>query len=259
MGRKQRWWGLVPPLRDTRPVADGPGWSVHIRAPEHAETLERDRGGAWEEANRLSAVLQVLMSGRAVWIGGDAPLRTWSELPPNELKADFFRLPHHGGALDDGGVPPGWTVDRLYDEVQPHAAIISVGTRNPHGHPNPEWIAPVMHDRCRLLCTQATERCQPGLKNDATTFRDAVMSDYSDHLAEPPWRHYKDVLNRTGAGRTPEVSCAGTVVVHLPRAQNVEPRVLPTRAAHQRIIDVWKTPLCRPQPDGSDATSEPTS
>jgi len=123
------------------------------------------------------------MSGRTVLIGGDAPLRTWSGLPPVDLPADVFRIPHHGGALDDGGVPSGWSAEQLYDGVKPHTAIISVGTRNRHDHPNPDWSSPLMRGSCRLVCTQATERCQPGLKTDAEILRKDVVALYADHLS----------------------------------------------------------------------------
>ena len=109
-------------------------------------------------------------------IGADAPLLSWSELPSAELRAEAFRIPHHGGALDDGGTPAGWSVRRLY--------------------------------------------------------------------AEPQYRHLTDKRGQIEKGRL-EVPCAGTVVVKLHLDGRVD--VLPSRGGeHERIVDDWQHPLCRP-------------
>lgn len=101
----QRRFELVSNERDPRPLAHGADWSVTLLAPAHAQNIRREREGEWEDANRYSSVLRVQAGASAMLIGGDAPLLTWSELPAEELPAVAFRIPHHGGALDDGGTP----------------------------------------------------------------------------------------------------------------------------------------------------------
>ncbi len=135
-GGRPRRWEVLPNTRDFRALAAGAGWSVHLIAPEHADTnLRWAREGAWEDANRYSSILRVSGGETAMLIGGDAPLASWSALPAGERPARIFRIPHHGGALDDGGVPDGWDVARLYREVAADTALVSVGTNNGHGHP----------------------------------------------------------------------------------------------------------------------------
>lgn len=150
-GDRKRRWELHFNYRDSRPIAQGPAWAITLLAPAAAQEVERAREGAWEEPNRYSSILRIEAGGNAMLIGGDAPLRSWSQLPAEERPAKVFRISHHGGALDDGGVPEGWDPARLYREVGAETALISVGTNNPHEHPKLEWIGPLTGGACRLL------------------------------------------------------------------------------------------------------------
>ena len=244
-GRRQGTWELLPNTRDLRPVLEGTGWSVSVIAPEHASALERVVTGDWEDANQASAVLRVAVGETAVLVGGDAPLVTWSGLDAEELQAEVLRVPHHGGALDDGGIPEGWDVARLYAGVGARAAIVSVGTGNRYGHPNPEWVEPAiggaLAGQSRLICTQVTDRCQPDIGADVEAFRDNVVRNAA--FAEPPWRHLTDKTRALRSG-LPELPCAGTVVLRL-SAEGAY-RVTPKPSDHGTTVDLWRCPLCRP-------------
>jgi len=250
--RMGRTWELLEATRDPRRVLGGADWSIHIVAPEYSATaLQRERTGRWEDANRYSAVVRVRMGDRAVLIGADAPLATWAQLPEEERAAQVFRIPHHGGRLTDGGVPDGWGVERLYREVGAETAVVSVGTRNPDdwGHPHPDWVAPIMGGRCRMMCTQVTRRCHPDVKQRGDANRRrlvALLESGAYPFAEPLWRHYKSAERPTPAGSVrDEVPCAGTVVVRMtPDTLDV----LPFEDQHADIVDLWDAPMCRPEP-----------
>lgn len=234
-------WKHYPATVTPDPIASGPGWSIRLLAPTETRRLELERVGD-REPNLLSGVLRLEIGGHAIVIGGDAPLRTWASLPPDDLRARVFRVPHHGGALTDGGVPKDWDVERLYDAVQPDVAVLSVGRG--YNHPHPDWIAPVTGGSpCRLVCTQVTLRCEPSIPKAPAGLRLSAIQ--SPHHAEPPWRH----LDAREAPRRDryEVPCAGTVVVEL--RDDGQLKVLPEPdGAHGRLIDGWRSPLCRPTP-----------
>lgn len=241
-GQRDEQWELLITQRDRRPIAAGDGWAVDLLAPQAALYIDRARTGEWEDPNRMSAILRVSTSKHQVLIGADAPLATWAGLPATELPSQVFRIPHHGGALDDGGIPTGWDVDRLYETVGASVAVVSVGTRNSDDHPNPRWIAPIAGGACRLMCTQVTPRCHPKLREDAEVHRKTVLG--RKYLVEPYWRHADDRLKEER--REPEVPCAGIVLVKLEVDGDVT--VLPTSQGHARTVSLWKRPLCRPTP-----------
>lgn len=235
-----RRWELVPAVRDGRPILSGPDWRIDLIAPEHADTqLEKDRDGRPVEANRASAIVRVTMGEHRLLIGGDAPLGSWARLAPAERTAEVFRVPHHGGALDDGGHPDDWDVARLYGDAATTDAVISVGTANGHEHPNPEWVAPLLGGACQLRCTQVTPRCHPNVATEGPGERTRMMR--RSMLVEPAWRHYEDPARRTGP-RNAEVPCAGTVVVTL--RPDAPPEVRPAPERHATIVSLWDQPLC---------------
>ncbi len=253
-GARKRRWELHPSCRGYRAIAEGPGWAIRLLAPPYSAHVQRAREGAWHEANRCSSILRVEAGSNVLLVGGDAPLLSWSELPAEELPAKVFRIPHHGGAIDDGGVPPGWDVARLYREVGAEPALVSVGTNNDHGHPGKEWVGPLTGGACRLLCTQVTGRCHGPLEiantggkaiRDADLIarvRERVISQQRQ-WAVPQYRHLTDRRREIRARRL-EVPCAGTVLVTLYLDGRVEVRPAPG-GPHEEVIDLWKHPLCR--------------
>ncbi|HWO23773.1 MAG TPA: MBL fold metallo-hydrolase [Kofleriaceae bacterium] len=259
-GARRRRWELHYNFRDSRPIAHGTGWAITLLAPAVAQYVQQARDASWEEPNRYSSILRVEAGGNAMLVGGDAPLLSWSQLPPEELPAKVFRIPHHGGAINDGGVPPKWDVDRLYREVGVETALISVGTNNAHGHPRPEWIAPVTGGKCRLLCTQVTGRCHGPLETiqaDGRIVRDADQIAtqrqrvvwYHQQWTLPQYRHLTDDLRAAKADQL-EVPCAGTVIVTLYSDGRLEVLPLP-RGRYEEVIDRWRHPLCRATSPGA--------
>jgi len=237
-GDKKQRWTLIPATVPDQPILEGQDWSVEILAPRHRDIVKRERADKWEDPNVLSAVLRVRMNDNVVLIGGDAPLVTWAELADRrQAQARVLRVPHHGGALADGGIPSGWDVQRLYREINPQTAIVSVGTSNRHTHPIPEWIEPASSTTCTLLCTQVTPRCQADVRGDIDRYRANVLEKKS--LIEADWWHLKD---RYHSGLSNEgVPCAATVVVTLFPKQM---RVRPLPRDHEKVIDLWDEPLC---------------
>jgi beta-lactamase superfamily II metal-dependent hydrolase len=240
-------WDLHPNTRAS--IRSGDGWSVDLLAPRWAAHLERDRSGDEGDPNQWSAILRIVVGEHVVLIGADAPLCSWSALDVSERRAAVFRIPHHGGALDDGGIPDGWDVARLYQETGAATAVISVGTHNRHGHPRPEWIGPLAGGACRLMCTQVTSRCHPPLHREAPAHeerireeREAVFTPRYAHLVEAQWRHLTDRTGQVRKGQL-ELPCAGTVAVRLGFDETI--RILPSADAHDILIDRWQQPLCR--------------
>jgi hypothetical protein len=216
--------------------------------------VKHERDGAWEEANRYSSILRVEAGGNIMLVGGDAPLFSLSKLPSTELPAKVFRIPHHGGAIDDGGVPPGWDVDRLYREVGAETALISVGTNNAYGHPKKSWIQPLTGGACRLLCTQLTARCHGPVditqadgtvvrdRDEVSELRERVITQHHQWTV-PQYRHLTDRRRAVRSGQL-EVPCAGTVVVTFHLDGRVD--VLPAPGGgHESVVDDWERPLCR--------------
>jgi beta-lactamase superfamily II metal-dependent hydrolase len=250
-----RRFELLPNTRSPHPLASGEGWSVTLIAPPYGLVVRREREGEWQQANRHSSILRVQVGPNVMLVGGDAPLQSFSELPPDQRKAEVFRIPHHGGAIDDGGTPADWDVRRLYAEVGAATSLISVGTNNAYGHPDELWIGPITGGTCRLLCTQVTARCHAPLeivRSDGRAERDPIAIEeqrrrvITEHnqWTEPQYRHLTDKRRQIRTGLL-EVPCAGTVVVKLPlHGGAVE--VLPAReGGHEQIVDGWQRPLCR--------------
>jgi beta-lactamase superfamily II metal-dependent hydrolase len=240
-------WETVAATRDRRAISAKLDWSIHLVAPHHHEGPQAvARTGHYEEPNRYSAVLRVAMAGQVVLIGGDAPMATWAKVPNAERSAQVFRIPHHGGGIDDGGIPAGWDPTRLYQEVGAPVAVVSVGSNNGYEHPDPQWMGPICGGACRMMCTQVTPRCQPDVNSGGRT-KKLVENLGTRVFAEPLWRHYKDAdrTDPNGARKAFEVPCAGTVVVSLEAGR--PPEVLPSATDHAAVVRNWATPLCLPK------------
>jgi len=254
-GDKDSRWGMRSVERHLSPLLSGRDWAIHLAAPRGGKRAAVSRTGSWEDANIYSAVLRVNMAGVSVMIGGDAPLITWSELPEQDLTAQVFRVPHHGGSLHEGGVPEGWSTGRLYDRIAPSTSVISVGTRNDYGHPEPNTgIAPLIgRPAHRLLCTQVTRRCHATFQDSGSiqAFREAELRDWVDdarngmsHFAEPPWRHLNPGDPRTLEATRVEVPCTGTITVRIDESGGVAVDPMPENLSLASRISRWETPLC---------------
>jgi len=240
--------GVIPmggSLRDgmaPKRVWSGDGWAVDIVLPRHA-SLVRMRLENGEQPNRCSAVLRVSMGDRAVLVGGDATLDSWERLEDRLLAAEVFRIPHHGGDIEGGDIEEGdgtWKIADLYDRVAPRAAIVSVGTNNRYGHPDPRFlpIAAASGVSCRLLCTQLTSRCHADpQEHRARAVENATLVGF-------PYRHlvHKGDPSRRRAQR--EVPCAGSIAVWLRHdGVQVDPAA---RDWHDDFVTLLDRPQCRP-------------
>lgn len=226
----------------TKRVCAGEGWSVDIVLPRLAELYQmRLEGG--EQPNRTSAVLRVAVNNHAILIGGDATLDSWERLGHLErelLRAEVFRIPHHGGNIDEGGTT--WTIATLYERVAPRVAIISVGTNNDYKHPERVQLptAPVNGGDCRILCTQLTPRCH----DDPQTQRARALKNPSPVVY--PYRHRVFPGDPKRSRPTGEVSCAGSMVAWIdPSGITIQPDA---SGWHDNFVELLDHPLCRRPP-----------
>ena len=92
-------------------------------------------GRAHRGPNNRSLVLLVTIGERRILLPADieAPAEQWLASSGLDLRADALVLPHHGSRTSSSTA--------FLEAVEPRVAIVSVGARNPHGHPHPEVVA----------------------------------------------------------------------------------------------------------------------
>lgn len=242
---------VLPPHADPAEVdrtLEKRDWSVRIVAPSQSVKLGVARGEIDDEPNVHSAVLRVEFGGKALIVGGDAPLASWAQTQPSDIRADAVRVPHHGGALDDGGVPRGWSAERLYTEIDPTHGIVSVGTRNGYEHPTEEWTGPLFRRQgCSTICTQLTPRCEPTVQSEsgASAFRMRNLPDAE--YAEPAWRH-REESRETGSTPRLEVPCAGTVEIAIYEDGRIERIPAPGSRHTTHVIQQFERAWCMKGP-----------
>jgi hypothetical protein len=225
---------LGAPDRDAapKPIATGADWHVELVLPTHGAKLRLDLADA-PDANARSAVLRVVRGGAAVLVGGDATLPSWELLAPAVLRASAIRVSHHGGDLE--ARPGGWTTDTLYGAVAAEHAVVSVGTLNGYGHPDPAHLSELRKSGAAIRCTQLTARCDP----TPNTFRGAALG--AGAAVAYPYRHYRA---SGGLVSRAEVPCAGSVVVMVDERDivTVEPSTI---GWHRAFVHGLATPQCR--------------
>lgn len=183
-------------------------WSLLAPSHRHLTTAI-----TLHDRNLGSGVILLTIKDTRVLIGGDADGRVWHRLldAGTSLKADVLRAPHHGALRTRDGIDDA----ALLAAVEPRHLIVSVGTGNTYGHPNPEVIRIASAEGIRVMCTEVTTRC-----------------------------------NLIAAATRP-VQCAGTVTFTIDE-QGV--RVLPNEASHLQIIESWSHPECVSQDHHSETT-----
>lgn len=263
---KERRLQLLAPLADPSEVdrsKESRDWSIRIIGPRQRTRLDVAGSRIEDEPNVHSAVLRAEFGGRAVLIGADAPLASWEQILEEDRRADAFRIPHHGGALDEEGASEGWDAQRLYDEVGPRIGVISVGTRNGHEHPRPEWVRPVFRrGGCSTICTQLTPRCEPQVATEAGSqaFRGMILGPSATRpalptlnaqpaspaeYAEPAWRHRRDGRDRRSSSPDAEVPCAGSIEITLYEDGRIQKVPSPDSAHASRVVSRVRHPMCR--------------
>lgn len=101
-------------------------------------------GPAGDDPNRRSLVLVAEWRGFEALLTGDAEAEA-VDIRPGPV--DVLKVAHHGSR--DAGLPA------LLASARPRLAVISVGARNPHGHPAPETLAAL---RARGVPVRRTDR-----------------------------------------------------------------------------------------------------
>ena len=93
------------------------------------------RPASLESTNDTGLVLLVRIGDRRILLPADIERagEQWLDHSGLDLRADALVVPHHGSATS--------STREFLDAVQPRVAVISVGARNPYGHPAPEVLA----------------------------------------------------------------------------------------------------------------------
>jgi beta-lactamase superfamily II metal-dependent hydrolase len=192
-------------------------------SPTHALLLLAQGRG---DRNIASVILRLETAKVRVLIAGDAPAGAFARAmnQGEDLRADIFRLSHHGGRIDQLGGP---TIGELLDEIGAQHHVISVGTGNGYGHPTLETLEELgrRSGRARVTCTEVNTTC---MGEGPLPLRQA------DTLP---------VLARLGAdGRNGACRCAGSISVRIDDDGWV---VEPNLEDHDRVIVALDHPMCR--------------
>ncbi|HTO72568.1 MAG TPA: MBL fold metallo-hydrolase, partial [Gemmatimonadales bacterium] len=85
------------------------------------------------DLNEDSAVLRLEYGGCRVLFAGDAGFDAEAAIGVRAGRVDLLKVGHHGSR--------GASSNEWLEELEPGAAVISVGKRNRYGHPSPEALA----------------------------------------------------------------------------------------------------------------------
>ncbi len=132
--------GKVVSLQGLREVSLGGGTKVWLWAPEP--------GAFTETGNETSVILKITQGEVSFLLTGDAGVKELEVLmaePGLDLSATVLKLPHHGSRHS-------WS-DNFIEQVDPDYGVISVGMRNPFGHPSPEVLAGAREKGVRIFRT----------------------------------------------------------------------------------------------------------
>jgi competence protein ComEC len=124
-----------------------PGLTIEVLGPHYTDTRQEQDGEATgTEINNGSLVLRATTRSGRVLLTGDVELTAQADLLDSgtDLTADVLKVPHHGSR---------YTVPEFLDAVRPRIALISVGTGNPYGHPNPTTVGRLMAKGATVLRT----------------------------------------------------------------------------------------------------------
>jgi competence protein ComEC len=143
---RELWIGALPETPSIRALL-AYAQTLGIRVVRHRDNESFDFGGmqvevfappvGWQTSaqprNNDSLVLRLRYRGSSVLLEGDAErLIEQRMIALHELKADLLKVGHHGSASSSSS--------EFIHAVQPRWAVISVGTRNPFGHPRMETL-----------------------------------------------------------------------------------------------------------------------
>ncbi|MGE5340174.1 MAG: ComEC/Rec2 family competence protein [Candidatus Omnitrophota bacterium] len=157
----------------------GLGGTILYPDPDQLNDIHRTQN--WN----LASILMKLCFGKAsILYAADLPDDGWEQVPEKEtLKADVFKVPHHGAEIAETG--SGEKTTAQMDHIAPRIALVSVGSDNMYGHPLPEVIEAIAAhpSQPHVFCTQMTDRC--------SIYRESrfekVAAFYNKHLNENDW------------------------------------------------------------------------
>ncbi len=136
-------------------ILDGEIVKMEILFPTYSHAVDAELANC---PNKTSAVTLFSVGNRKVLFTGDAPFPSfqWVHEEQGKVCADIVSVPHHGGNI---GANPE-QLKQLYSEyISGSLAVISVGNRNTHQHPNSETLTVLKNCGYEILCTQITEKC----------------------------------------------------------------------------------------------------
>ena len=110
---------------DSSTKIEGENYTVNVLYPD----------GVYKDTNATSAVLQANLNGKKFLFTGDAGISEEMKMISKyaaTLKTDVLKVGHHGSSTS--------TSDAFLSYVEPDFAVISVGAKNPYGHPHEEVI-----------------------------------------------------------------------------------------------------------------------
>jgi beta-lactamase superfamily II metal-dependent hydrolase len=172
--------------------------------------------------NIASAVLQLSVNQevKIVW-AADSLIETVAGRCAN-VKPDFLVGPHHGAPADRASA----RAQQWLDSIGATTNVLSVGSNNPHDHPQKSYIRKSLAAGSTVLCTQLTPLC------DRSRSKDVVKSHARLAIPQP----------NTG------VACRGSIRIVLHGDTFVGDEL---DAEHQKEIKKLSRPQClllRPKP-----------
>jgi competence protein ComEC len=212
------------------PATEGVSGSVGsmnylILSPSHAMVAMAQ---AISCPNRASAIVRISAGSCTFLLGGDADSEGWGRLIDHgaDIKADVFRVPHHGGAIvQRSGDRSDISWDTLLAAVDARLHVVSVGTDNRHRHPTRDALLALGQraDRARVTCTEVNLICAGSAPLPSPTTLPATA--------------------KAGlGGRVGGCRCAGTITVTVDSANW---SVSPSRTEHEGIIHALESPMCQ--------------
>ncbi len=153
--------------------------SLVIEVLDPPLTAEQVRQGA-ADGNAWSLILLARFPGGRVLLTGDCTPQAEQRLLQARLwpRADVLKVAHHGAGLT--------TTSDLLQAVSPQLAVISVGSRNPYGHPAPALLARCQAAACTITRTDKQGAVRIRFKAGRLSVQTAVEEE--DHGATDPAR-----------------------------------------------------------------------
>ncbi len=208
--------------------------SLRVLFPEFMDNLQAPG------PNDTSAVLVLKCGKRRLLFPGDLMYPQWATLRDRiggKFRCDAMSAPHHGGSLTDhdSSRRHQW----IYEEaVHCGVCVLSVGTSNGHGHPNPDHIRGLHAAGVQVVCTQITERCC-----EASHLEDWRRGWTG--ISDIPGDSSRRSRSTSSAGRSKQVACAGSVLVGIGRQSVTIQRIDEHRARVDRLSNArYGHPLC---------------